>query len=169
MRRSMRQLIPVLAALMLASGVAAQPPGPPPGGGPGPFRGGMGDGPFGDGPGMLLPLMLRTGDLTPEQEQKVRGIMQGDRTRLHDLFEQIDKANDALATKLVNPGPVDAASLAPEIDRITALRAELLKQGLQSAIAIRAVLTPEQLARAAKKRVRMMELQKEMRQLMDDK
>jgi Spy/CpxP family protein refolding chaperone len=127
----------------------------------------LGDGPLGDGPAMLLPLMVRSGDLTPEQEQKAHAIMRGDRTRLHDLFEQIDRANDALAAKLVGPGPVDAAALTAEIERITTLRAELLKQGLQSALAIRAVLTPEQLARAARKRTRMMELQREMRELVE--
>jgi Spy/CpxP family protein refolding chaperone len=131
----------------------------------------MGDGPggFGDGPGLLLPLMLRAGELTPEQEQQVRAIMSGDRAKIHALFDQIDAANDALAAKIVGPGSVDAAALQPEIERIAALRTELLKEGLQSALAIRAVLTPEQLARAAQKRTRMMELQQQMRELMDTK
>jgi len=159
-----------LVLVVVAGGAVAQPPGPPPGPPPGGFHF-MGEGPggFGDGPGMLLPLMLRAGDLTPEQEQKVRTIMSGDRARIHELFDQIDKANDSLAAKLVSPGAVDAAALTPDVDRIAGLRTELLKEGLQSALAIRAVLTPEQLARAAQKRARMTELQTQMRELMNDK
>jgi Spy/CpxP family protein refolding chaperone len=117
---------------------------------------------------MLLPLMLHATHLTPEQEEKIRTIMHADRSRLRELFSQIDQANDALAAKLVGPAAIDAASLTPEVDRIAALRTELLKQGLQSALAIRAVLTPEQLQQAAKKRARMLALQKEMRSLMEE-
>jgi Spy/CpxP family protein refolding chaperone len=163
-------------ALLLAAPAAAQPPPevgvrimPPPGAPPGPFRVMIGgEGPLGEGAGMLLPLMLHATNLTPEQEEKIRVIMRSDRSRLRELFGQIDQANDALAAKLVAPAPVDAAGLAPEVERISVLRTELLKQGLQSALAIRAVLTPEQLEQAAKKRARMLALQKEMRELMEE-
>ncbi len=165
------RLLVAAVALTWAGAAAAQPPGPPPGLPPGgPFRIMIGDGPMGggDGPGSVLPMMLHASNMTPEQEQQVRAIMTADRSRLRSLFGQIDQANDALAAKLVGSAPVDAASLAPEVERIAALRGELLKQGLQSALAIRAVLTPEQLERAAKKRARMITLQKEMRELMDE-
>ncbi|MDX2166090.1 MAG: periplasmic heavy metal sensor [Deltaproteobacteria bacterium] len=163
--------------LWLATATAAQPlpelgavrVPPPPGAAPGPFRVMIGgEGPLGEGPGMLLPLMLHATNLSPAQEEKIRTIMRADRERLRALFGQIDQANDALAAKLIGPAPVDAAGLAPEVERITALRTELLKQGLQSALAIRAVLTPEQLEQAARKRARMLALQKEMRELMEE-
>ena len=168
-----RWLFTTTLALLLAgpAALSAQPPpgGHPPGGPRGMrmLLGPPGGDMLGEGPGMMLPLMLRQKDLSPEQHQRMRAIMEADRSGLHTLFSDLDAANTALAAKLLAPGPIDAASLQPEVDRVTALRRQLMERGLQTALGVRAVLTPAQLAKVAEKRARLEKLQAEMRALLD--
>jgi Spy/CpxP family protein refolding chaperone len=128
-----------------------------------------GDPLLGEGPGLMLPLMLRHAGLTPEQEQHVHEIMDADRERLHTLFGELEAANDALAAKLTAPGPLDAAALQPDVERVARLRRELMDQGLKTALAVRGVLTPEQLAKTAQVQGRLRTLQEEMRALLEGK
>ncbi|MGH7787363.1 MAG: Spy/CpxP family protein refolding chaperone [Candidatus Binatia bacterium] len=168
-----RWLFTTTLALLLAAPAAlsAQPPPDGPPGGPRGMRmllGPPGGDMLGEGPGMMLPLMLRQKDLSPEQHQRMRTIMEADRSGLHTLFSDLDAANTALAAKLLAPGAIDAASLQPEVERISALRRQLMERGLQTALGVRAVLTPVQLAKVADKRARLEKLQAEMRALLDD-
>jgi Spy/CpxP family protein refolding chaperone len=149
--------------------VPAPPPGgpgggPPPGGPPGPPPM-MTFGAEGSGP--LLPLILHQAKLTPEQHEQVKKILDADREQLRSLFAQLDRANQQLSGKLFASQNVKLADLMPEIDRTSALRRQLMEQGVKTTLAVRAVLTPEQLARVTEVKQRMDKLQAEMRQLMD--
>jgi len=128
-----------------------------------------GDPLLGEGSGLMLPVMLRHAGLTPDQEERVHAIMDADRERLHTLFGELEAANDALAAKLTAPGPLDAAALQPEVDRVAKVRRELMDQGLKTALAVRGVLTAEQLAKAAQIQTRLRALQEEMRTLLEGK
>lgn len=169
-----RTLIAALVAVLVAGSPLAAPAQPPPGA-PGPLgmRSAMrtfgGDVPLGDGAGMMLPLMLHRPDLTPEQQKRVQDILSADREQLHSLFRQLDAANDALAAKVVAPGAVDAATLQPDVDRVARLRQALMEQGLKTALAVRAVLTPEQLAKTADVQAKLRTLQQQMHELLDGK
>jgi Spy/CpxP family protein refolding chaperone len=132
-------------------------------------RGGMGwMGPgrmMGDAPGMMLPLVLKGVDLTDAQEKQVHEIMAAHRATFRTLFSQLQAAHKDVADKLFAPGNVQAADLTPEMQRVAQLRAQLMQEGLQVALAVRAVLTPEQLAKAAEIKDRMRALHTEMRGL----
>ena len=174
----MKSRLPLIALLALIVGgapgvAAAQPPsGPPPGSGGG-MRFGMrsfgGDVMLGDAPGMTLPLMLRHTDLTPEQQTRVHEILSADHERLHALLHQLDSANDALAAKVIAPGTVNAAALEPDVQQIAKLRQELMEQGLKTALAVRAVLTPDQLAKAASVQAKLQSLQQQMHEVLEAK
>jgi len=143
---------------------APPPGGPPPGGPPGPppmmaFGG--------EGPGPLLPLILHQAKLSPEQHEKVKKILDADREQLRSLFAQLERANQQLSGKLFATQDVKLADLMPEIDRTSELRRQLMEQGVKTTLAVRAVLTPEQLARVTEVKQKMDKLQAEMRQLMD--
>ena len=163
-----------LTALVLGSGAArAEPPdrlmpGPP---GMGMKFGMMGGGPgehmMGDGSGFMLPLVLHRANLTPEQHEKVRKILQSDRESLHKLFSELGKANDELSKKLFTAGDLGLADLKPQIDVVSDLRRQLMEQGIKTALAIRAVLTPQQLAKVAEIKQRMDKLHAEMRALVE--
>jgi len=127
-----------------------------------PERGGWGR----DG-GMALPLLIRAAKLTPEQDVKVRAILTNHRTVTRNTVEQLRRAQDELADKLLGPAPVQVADLQPQLKQIAALREQLLQDSAQIALEVRSVLTPEQLARAGQVKARMQQLQSEMQQIYD--
>jgi Spy/CpxP family protein refolding chaperone len=61
---------------------------------------------------------------------------------------------------------VQAADLQPLLERINQLRDQLARGSATTALVVRAVLTPEQLARVAQTKERLSQLREEMRQLM---
>lgn len=165
-----RPLLTALACLALLPGVlAAQRPDDglgPPRGGPPMIRGGGPDG--GDAFGMVIPLMLRGADLSAAQRQEVKALMRTNRGRLDTLLDQLRKANEALADRLIGSAAVDAAALQPDVERVIQARQALMRHGLETALALRAILTPEQLATVRDKRARLHDLRKQMRELMGE-
>lgn len=120
--------------------------------------GGRGDG--------ELWLMIRASNLTPEQQTRVRAILSAHRKSASPLVEQLRQAQQELGTKLLAPGQVQAADLQPQLQRISQLRDQLAQDSAAAALEVRAVLTPEQLARVAQTKDRLKQLREEMRQLM---
>jgi Spy/CpxP family protein refolding chaperone len=121
----------------------------------------------GDGPGMMLPLVLRHANLTADQQAQVHKIMDAEHQSLQALFKQLRTANNQLADKLFAAGAVQASDLTPQVQQITQLRQQLMEQGLKTALAIRAVLTPDQLAKVSQLKDRMEKLQAEMRSIFE--
>ena len=119
-----------------------------------------------DGPGMLLPLLLRGVGLTADQKVQVRAIMDTHRAIFPELFKQLRDAHKALAMQLLAAGEVKAEDLAPQLQQINQLRAQLLREGTQVMLEVRQVLKPAQLAKAAQLKARMQALYDEMHSLM---
>ena len=151
----------LVGALLTASGSAALAQGPPLGGG---RDGGMRWG-GGRGEGELA-LMIRAANLTPEQQTRVREILSAHRASSRPVVEQLRTAQTELGNKLLAPGSVQAADLQPLLQRIGQLRDQLARDSATAALEVRAVLTPEQLARVAQTKERLSQLREEMRQLM---
>src|SRR6267378_1586029 len=129
----------------------------------------MGMRPMGDGPGMMLPLLLKGVDLNAEQRTRVQGMMDARRPTLQTLFQQLRATHEEMANKLFAPGAVQAEDLAPQIQQIAQLREQLMQEGLKVTLEVRGVLTAEQLAKAAELKQRMQTLHQEMRSLFQDK
>ena len=169
-RPMIRPLLTALACLaLLPCPLVAQPPDDdlgPPRGGPPMMRGGGPDG--GDAFGMVIPLMLRGANLSVAQRQQVRALMRANRGKLDTLLDQLRGANEALADRLIGAAPVDPAALRPDVERVTQARQALMQHGIETALALRAVLTPEQLAGVRDKRARLHDLRKQMRELMGE-
>jgi Spy/CpxP family protein refolding chaperone len=119
-----------------------------------------------DGPGMMLPVLLRSVHLTPEQEAQVKKIM-ADRRAQGSLAAELRAAQGALLDRLFAAGDLKAIDVKPELDRLTRARQQLMEHALGTALEVRKVLTPEQLTRAAQVKDRMRALRAEMRQLME--
>lgn len=153
----------IAAALLVAStATAALAQSPPPG--PGAPLGGIREA-MSRADGELW-LMIRAANLTPEQQAKVRGILSAHRAATRPLIEQLRQAQQELGAKLLAPGPLQPADLQPQLGRISQLRDQLAQDGAQAALEVRAVLTPEQLARAAQTKERLTQLREEMHRLM---
>lgn len=164
MTHQMTLLGGLLLATLWSAPLQAQPGGPP----SMMMGGGMGHHMMlGDGPAGMLPLVLRHANLTADQQAQVHTIMEADRQSLQALFKQLQTANDQLADKLFAPGAVQATDLTPQVQQVTQLRQQLMEHGLKTALAIRAVLTPEQLAKVSQLKDRMEKLQAEMRSVFE--
>jgi Spy/CpxP family protein refolding chaperone len=124
---------------------------------------------MGDGPGMMLPLVLRAVDLTDVQEKQIHAIMQAHRGTFRTLFGELRAAQEDMTDKLFAAGDVRAEDLTSQVQRVAQLRAQLLQEGLKVALEVRAVLSPEQLAKAAEVKERMRSLRSEMRDLFREK
>jgi len=119
----------------------------------------------GDG-AMMLSLLRRSANLTPEQDAKVREILTARRAASRALIGQLRQAQRELADRLFAPGNLQGADLGPQLQRIASLREQLVQENAKIALEVRAILTPEQLARAAQVKDRMRQRHDEMRQLM---
>ncbi len=150
-----------LATLWSARVLQAQPLEPPAMMGHGHLR------MFGGSGAMMLPLVLKHAQLTPEQTKQVESIMASDRQTLRSLSTQLEGANTQLTNKLFAPGTVQAADLAPQLQQIAQLRQQLMEQAVKTALSIRAVLTPEQLARVSQLNDRIQKLHAEMRSIFE--
>ena len=117
---------------------------------------------MGDGPGMMLPLLLRGLDLTEQQEAQIKTIMATHRGTLRPLFQQLRTAHEELANKFLAPGEIGRGELSPQLQQMTQLREQLMEDGVTVMLEVRKVLTTEQLAKAAQLRDRMQTLHKEM-------
>ena len=124
-------------------------------------------GPWGRDGSMALPFLIRSANLSAEQETKVRGILSSHRTATRNALEQLRRAQDELADKLLAAGPIQNADLQPQLQQIGQLREQLLQDSAQIALEVRAVLTSDQLARAGQVKARMKQLQSEMHLLFD--
>ena len=133
---------------------------------PGPKRAAMW---MGDGPGMMLPMIIDKVDLTPDQNEEVRKIMTSHRATLRSLFKQLEAVHEEMADKLFMPGDLEETDLPMQSQQIQQLRAQLTEEGLKVTLAVRKLLTPEQLAKAAQLKERMKAIHAEMRGLMEEK
>lgn len=124
---------------------------------------------MGDGPGTMFPLILKGVDLSDAQEKQVRTIMQTHRASLRTLFGELQAAQQDIADKLLAPGEVRTEDLTSQVQRVAQLREQLMQEGLKAALEVRAVLTPEQLAKASELKGRMRALHTEMRELFREK
>ena len=120
-----------------------------------------------EGPGMLpLPVLLSV--MTSDQRQQLRDIMKSDRPAMHQLLEDLRTAHEALADRVFTPGDLAATDLDPQLAKIAQLRDQLVQRALTTTLRVRALLTADQLAEAAKRKQRLGELHAEERQIMGD-
>jgi len=118
------------------------------------------------GPELFL-LLFKGAGLTPDQETRVRAVLTAHRTNARDLMRQLRLAREGVVDKLFASGAVAAGDLEPLRQQIAQLEEQLSQDRLAAALEIRALLTPEQLAKAQKLKDRVRELRAEMQALFE--
>ncbi len=134
------------------------------GGGPAFLAGRGGHGGHGGPAGMPLRLLLS--QMSVAQRRQVRQILVGDRGTMRDTLQSLHAAHDALANKMLGAGPVTEADVAPDIAKIAALHQQLLEHGAKLMLELRAVATPDQLAKAADTKTKVDQLNEQLRTLL---
>jgi hypothetical protein len=157
----MRTLIATLVGVaLLAAAPHAEAFGPH-GGGRFLMRGPGGPG----GPGGP-PFRLLLAQMTPAQRVQARQILRADRDEMRGIVRTLHEAHEALADKTLAAGTVTAADLTPETQKIAALHQQLLDHGVQVMLKVRALATPEQLAKAAASKQKLDSLHDQIRALL---
>jgi Spy/CpxP family protein refolding chaperone len=118
------------------------------------------------GGALMLPALLRSANLTPDQQTKMHDILKARRTAARPIVAGLRQAQQDLADKLLAPGTVGLADLQPQLDKITQQRGQLLQNSAQAALDIRAILTADQLAKAADTKDKLRQLRQEIHQLL---
>jgi Spy/CpxP family protein refolding chaperone len=126
--------------------------------------GGPAGGPDGGPGGPALRLLLS--QMTSDQRRQVRQILIGDRPERMALLQQLQAAHEALADKMLAPGTVGDADVAPQIQQIATLHQQLLSHGAKVMLQVRAVATPDQLAKAAATKQKLDQLRGEIETLL---
>ncbi|RMD81754.1 MAG: periplasmic heavy metal sensor [Candidatus Dadabacteria bacterium] len=148
-KTSMRRLTTAIVAALIAVGTAGA--APPAGHGARPVAGHGGGAP-GYGPLSLLPFLLASADLTDAQKQQVNELVRARGDRFRTLFAELRKVNEELSDRIFEPGKLTADELEPLTEKVLDLRGQLLRENMAVVIGVRAILTPEQLAKAASAR-----------------
>src|SRR5207245_8636366 len=86
-----------------------------------------------DGPAMMLPLLLRSANLTDEQEAQVQKIMADRRAQTRALVREMRAGQAALLDKLFAAGDLKVGAPQPEPDRRTRRREQPLDPAVTTA------------------------------------
>lgn len=136
--------------------------------GGGMMRGGM-MGRHGMGP---MGMLFKAANLTPDQRTKVHKIFEDNRSTFKDLSEQMRTAREGMVDKLLAPGQVSDADLTKQSQEVAQIQEKMTQQHLKVALAVRAVMTPEQLQKLQKVvqlHRQMQDLHRQMRDLFHEK
>jgi Spy/CpxP family protein refolding chaperone len=101
------------------------------------------------GPGRLIKLIIKSADLTPDQQSQVRQIVAANRAAAHDTFTQLHQAKTDLANLLLGPQAVQTDALSTQLAQVGQLKQQLAQQRASTVLAVRGLLTPDQLAKVA--------------------
>lgn len=118
------------------------------------------------GSGSHFLMLLRSANLSPGQQSQVRQILHSNAQPMHAIRQQMQVIHEQLANKLFATGRVSAADLKPQIAQLAQLQQQMDENMLDTALSIRSVLTPQQLAKLAQVHAQLLNLHKQVQSLM---
>jgi Spy/CpxP family protein refolding chaperone len=104
--------------------------------------------------------------LTPEQTTQIHQIVQASRTTAKPLAQQLRADHKQIGDLLAGTGAVTQAQLAPIQQQADQIRQQLESQRLATALQVRALLTPAQLAQSAQTHAQLESLQQQKHAVM---
>jgi Spy/CpxP family protein refolding chaperone len=101
------------------------------------------------GGGSPFLMLLKSANLTAAQQQQVQLILNSDKAKMQGMHQQLFALHEQISAKLFGAGSVTSADLKPLVQQASRLEADLNQNMADTALAIRNVLTPEQVKRLA--------------------
>lgn len=89
------------------------------------------------------PDLVKSLNITPEQQKKMDDILQKSRLELIDLRAALEK-QEVILHPMMDENPPDTNKILAQIDRVAQARADLEKGNARMLLGIRGVLTPDQ-------------------------
>ncbi len=110
-------------------------------------------------------MLLRSANLTPAQQSQLRQIIASARPQLQALHAQMEALHQQIADKLLAPGSVAAGDIRPLVQKMSGVEGQLMENMTATALAVRNVLTPEQLIQLTKLHRKLQSLHSQIRSL----
>ncbi len=120
-------------------------------------------------PPVIVPALLigmRAAHLSAAQQKQIGEILRSSRSRTAPWIQQLQLVHEQIANRLLAPGHLSAADLAPLEDKVVQLDGEIQREALAASIKIRGVLRDDQVARMAQFHQKMFALQQQIQKLM---
>lgn len=162
----------ILTRLLLASAVGlfcAQPLCAEPQGG-GMAEGHMGMGHHMDfamhGDSSPFMMLLKSANLTDAQKTQAREIFRSSHEQMKPVYQEFHALHEQIAAKLLSPGNVTATDLASLTQKAARLQAKIDQNMVDTALAVRNLLTPEQLNHLAQVHQQLQSLHAQIKSLM---
>jgi Spy/CpxP family protein refolding chaperone len=129
---------------------------------------GMGHGAMGGmhGGGSPFLMLLKSANLTADQQSQVRLILNSNKNEMMSMHKQLMDLHEQISAKLLSPGAVTSADLKPLVQQASGIEAKLNQSMADTAIAIRNVLTPAQVSKLAEVHNKLHKLHSELQGIM---
>jgi hypothetical protein len=114
-----------------------------------------------------LKMLLRSANLSADQQAQVHELLQTHRTQVQPLEAQIRSIHEQMADRLLTVGTVNATDFSSWQSQVSQLRTQIADQALKTALKIRALLSNEQIQHMNQVSQRMRSLHKEMETLVN--
>ena len=136
----------------MAQPVGMTPPPPPPGGIFGPAVGPLG-------------YMFENLNLSAEQQAKAKVIVDSARLKEETTRQQVEAVHRDMANALLAPGKVTKGNLDPFVDKLEKLHRETAENHTKTLLALRNILTPDQLVQLKARIIKMKDIHGQMQLL----
>ncbi len=111
-------------------------------------------------------MLLSSANLTPAQQQQVQLILNSNKAQMESLHAQLQSIHEQFAAKLLGQGSVSPSDLKPLVDQAARAEAALTENMANTAVAVRNVLTAEQVKKLADMHRKLRSLHNQIRGLM---
>ena len=100
--------------------------------------------------GASFMMLLKSADLTTAQHSQLREIMQSERAQMKGVYQKFHALHEQISEKLLSPGSVTASDLGPLEQKMFHYQQQIDQSMVDTALAIRNILTTEQLNHLSK-------------------
>ena len=111
-------------------------------------------------------MLLSSANLTPAQQQQVQLILNSNKAQMESLHAQLQSIHEQFAAKLLGQASVSPSDLKPLVDQAARAEAALTENMANTAVAVRNVLTAEQVKKLADMHRKLRSLHNQIRGLM---
>jgi Spy/CpxP family protein refolding chaperone len=118
------------------------------------------------GGGSPFLMLLKSANLTAAQQQQVQLILNSDKAKMQGLHQQLFALHEQISAKLFSAGAVTSADLKPLVQQASRLEADLNQNMADTAVAIRNILTPDQVKHLAEVQQKLHNLHSQIQGLM---
>ena len=118
------------------------------------------------GGGSPFLMLLKSANLTPAQQQQVQLILNSNRGKMQAIHQQLFALHEQISAKLFSAGAVTSADLKPLVQQASRLEADLNQNMADTAVAIRNILTSDQVKHLAEVQQKLHSLHSQMQGLM---